>query len=102
MSEKMESTSREAEQGGLRTWAIVFAISFAFLAWGLFLYATIGDKGPPPWDYSIVQDIPGESPYSSRSQKLVPGGVQDKEVVGQHVKEPSKAQAAPGSHGRVP
>lgn len=102
MRDTLESTSHETDQGGLRTWAIVFAISFAFLVWGLFLYTTIGDKGPPPWDYSIVQDIPGESPYSSRSHKLVPGGVQDKEVVGQHVKEPPKVQVTPDSQGRVP
>jgi len=102
MREKMDSTSHETEHGTFRSWAIVFGISLAFLVWGLFLYTAIGDKGSPPWDYSIVPDIPGESPYSSRSYKLVPGAVQDKEVVGQHVMEPGKIPAPPPPQRSVP
>ena len=24
-----------------------------------------GDKGPPPWDFGVVEDVPGQSPYST-------------------------------------
>jgi len=44
---------------------IVMAIAISFLAWGLFIFFSVGDKGSPPWDFGIVQDIPGESAFST-------------------------------------
>ena len=44
---------------------IVMAIAISFLAWGLLIFFSVGDKGSPPWDFGIVQDIPGESAYST-------------------------------------
>jgi flagellar basal body-associated protein FliL len=44
---------------------IVLAIAISFLVWGLFIFFSVGDKGSPPWDFGIVQDIPGESAYST-------------------------------------
>ena len=26
----------------------------------------VGDKGPPSWDFGVVRDIPGESPYATQ------------------------------------
>jgi len=48
---------------------IVLAIAISFLAWGLFIFFSVGDKGSPPWDFGIVQDIPGESVYSTHPPK---------------------------------
>ena len=44
---------------------IVMAIALSFLVWGLLIFFSVGDKGSPPWDFGIVQDIPGESAYST-------------------------------------
>lgn len=48
---------------------IVLAIAISFLVWGLFIFFSVGDKGSPPWDFGIVQDIPGESAYSTHPPK---------------------------------
>ena len=48
---------------------IVLAIAISFFVWGLFVFFSVGDKGLPPWDFGIVQDIPGESAYSTHPPK---------------------------------
>jgi hypothetical protein len=48
-----------------RSWMIVIAIPAAFLVWGFFLFFMIGNKGSPAWDFSVVEDIPGKSAYST-------------------------------------
>jgi hypothetical protein len=53
-------------KGKLRSWIIVMAIVVLFFCWGLFVFFVVGDKGPPEWDFSVVEDIPGESPYSTQ------------------------------------
>ena len=50
---------------------IVLAIAISFLVWGLFIFFSVGDKGSPPWDFGIVQDIPGESAYSTHPPKAL-------------------------------
>jgi hypothetical protein len=89
------------DSGGsaLRSWLVVFGIAFAFLLWGFLVYYTVGDKGAPAWDFGVVQDIPGQSPYSTHQTKRLPHLVPPKEtgangVIGQHVKEgPGKTGA---------
>jgi len=46
-------------------WIIVVAIAILFVLWGLFIFFAVGDKGPPSWDFGVIKDIPGESPYST-------------------------------------
>jgi hypothetical protein len=54
------------EQGSsLKSWLVVIGIAVLFLCWGLVVYFTVGDKGPAPWRYGVVEDIPGESPFST-------------------------------------
>jgi len=50
----------------LKGWLFVVGLGLLFVCWGLFLFFTIGDKGPPSWDFGLVRDVPGESPYSTR------------------------------------
>ena len=50
-------------------WIIILAMAFLFIVWGLFIYVAVGDKGPPPWNFGVVSDIPGESPYSTERVK---------------------------------
>jgi hypothetical protein len=52
-------------KSNLRGWLIVVGVALLFLVWGLFIYFAIGDKGPPPWDFNVVKDIPGQSPVST-------------------------------------
>jgi hypothetical protein len=55
----------------MRSWLIIIGIAVLFVCWGLFVFFTIGDKGSPPWDFGVVKDIPGESPYSTH--RYTPG-----------------------------
>ncbi len=47
------------------SWVIIGIICSWVIAWGFFLYFSIGDKWPPGWDYRIVKDVPGQSEYST-------------------------------------
>ena len=58
-------TSGQQTKASLRGWLIVIAMAFLFVLWGLFIFFAVGDKGPPPWDFGVIQDVPGESPYST-------------------------------------
>ena len=58
-------SDREERKRSVRTWMIIVAMSFLFIMWGLFIFYAVGDKGPPSWDFGVVKDIPGESPYST-------------------------------------
>jgi hypothetical protein len=90
MHEKNNQAPGENIRAVIRSWSIVALIAATFLVWGLFLFFSVGDKGPPDWDYSIVRDIPGESPFSThRVRKFVPGKtpprLPEDRVNGQHV-----------------
>jgi hypothetical protein len=85
---------RESSKETLRSLGIALALAVFFFVWGLTIFFTVGEKGPPSWDFGIVQDIPGESPYSTHRIKevadLTPLPVPSKIFVDkQHVDEPS-------------
>jgi flagellar basal body-associated protein FliL len=62
----MEATfSNRKEKGTLRDWIIVVAMAVLFLVWGFLIFFMVGDKGSPSWDFGVIKDIPGESPYST-------------------------------------
>jgi nicotinamide riboside transporter PnuC len=58
-------TSEQKEKTNRVGWIIVVAIAILFVLWGLFIFFAVGDKGPPSWDFGVIKDIPGESPYST-------------------------------------
>jgi hypothetical protein len=62
-------TPNENDERTTRSLVIVVAIAISFLVWGLFIFFSVGDKGSPSWDFGIVQDIPGESAYSTHPSK---------------------------------
>lgn len=78
----------EAGKQGLRGWLIVGTLVLLFLFYGFFMYFAVGDKGPPPWDFGVVQDIPGQSSYSTHPPRQGKGT----EPEPQHLsRKPSKA-----------
>ncbi len=78
----------EEEKQGLRGWLIVGTLALLFLGYGFFMYFVVGDKGPPPWDFGVVEDVPGQSSYSTHTPRQRKGT----EPEPQHVsKKPSKA-----------
>jgi hypothetical protein len=104
-------TDEDETRSRFRSWVILVATAVGFLIWGSRLYYGVGDKGPPQWDYSVIPDIPGQSPYSTRSEKgysgLVPrsqtgGGTADGNISEQHVMEPSRPIQVPQPTTRRP
>ena len=49
----------------IKDWLVPIAIAALFLLWGLLIFFMVGNKGQPPWDFGVVDDIPGQSPYST-------------------------------------
>jgi hypothetical protein len=79
--------NQRIENGSFKTMVLIFALAASFLIWGFFLFYMIGDKGPPPWDFGIIQDIPGESVYST--QRSLSGRTSEPEP--QHVSQKPRA-----------
>lgn len=89
---KEDGNERKA---GLWSWALVCGLALAFLLYGLFMFVVVGDKGPPGWDFSTVEDIPGKSEYSTFPEP----GVTPKEPEPQHVS--GKPALVPGGKEKV-
>jgi len=82
------------DRGLIGSLVFIFVLAASFLAWGFLLFHTIGDKGPPSWEFGIVRDIPGESVYSTH--RPLPGKVSDPDP--QHVS--GRPRAAEGEERR--
>jgi len=67
MSEKSPEIPETFEK--IKTWLIVLLMVTGILSYGIFVYLTIGDKGPPAWRYGAIQDVPGESSFSTEPLK---------------------------------
>ena len=57
--------TEQKENSTLKDWLVPIAIAVLFLVWGLAIFFMVGNKGQPPWDFGVVDDIPGQSPYST-------------------------------------
>jgi len=55
----------QKETSTIKDWLVPIAIAALFLLWGLLIFFMVGNKGQPPWDFGVVEDIPGQSPYST-------------------------------------
>ena len=64
MSEKGSETLEK-----IKTWLILLLMVLGILTYGIVTYVTIGDKGPPAWNYGAIKDVPGESPFSTEPVK---------------------------------
>jgi hypothetical protein len=58
----------DARNSQWRAWILVVAMAFLFLAWGIFIFFMVGDKGNPGWNFGVVKDTPGESVYSTERE----------------------------------
>lgn len=67
MSENLSKRQDRLEK--IKTWLIVLLMVVGILGYGTIVYLSIGDKGPPPWRYGAIPDVPGESPFSTESVK---------------------------------
>jgi hypothetical protein len=70
MTRSDQKKRAEEDQEDYRTmllhgWVVVCGIAFIFVVYGFFAFFVIGDKQPADWDFGNVQDIPGQSPYST-------------------------------------
>jgi hypothetical protein len=84
-----------------RTWLWLTVLTVGTLIWGFLLYFTVGDKGPPPWDFGAVDDLPGGSPYSTYGPLQFPGTAPHPIVAGPEV-DPQHVRARPGAGGLQP
>jgi hypothetical protein len=57
--------AEQKENSTLKDWLVPIAIAVLFVVWGLLIFFLVGNKGQPPWDFGAVEDIPGQSPYST-------------------------------------
>ncbi len=87
MGEEDRDPVRERKEA-IYGWAIVAGLSAAVLLWGLVVFWTVGDP-KPRWDFGVVADVPGESPYSTWTpqSKEFPGAVRHPVVAGPTVEE---------------
>ncbi len=85
------------EGGNLKSWAIISGLTVAVFLWGFLIFFTVGDKGLPPWDYTILPDVPGKSVYSTEGARNYSGEVPKAGqkaggmVLQQHVRERPQA-----------
>jgi hypothetical protein len=63
----MKASTNGERKVMLRSWLVVVGIAVLFLIWGLWVFISVGDKGPPGWDFGVVEDVPGQSPYATES-----------------------------------
>ncbi len=57
--------AEQEEKSTIRDWLIPIAIAVLFFLWGLLIFFMVGNKGQPSWNFGVVEDIPGQSPYST-------------------------------------
>jgi hypothetical protein len=60
-----KTVAEQAKKSNFKSWLVPCAIAALFLVWGLAIFFLVGDKGPPAWDFGVVEVIPGQSPYST-------------------------------------
>ena len=87
---------REEQKGSLKLWVIVCGLSLAFLAYGLIAFLTVGDKGPPVWDFGVVPDTPGKSGFSiAADQSASPEQIEEQHVAGKPSSSETPAREKP-------
>jgi hypothetical protein len=55
---------RHRKEASVALWLVIWLLMLGILLQGHFAFKVVGDVGSPTWDYGIVQDVPGQSPYA--------------------------------------
>ena len=60
----MKMVRKAQKQSVLKTWSMIFSLLALILFQGALAFYVVGDQGQPDWDFSVIKDVPGESPYA--------------------------------------
>jgi hypothetical protein len=55
---------KKRKKASVALWLILWLLILGILLQGHFAFKVVGDAGPTNWDYGIVKDVPGQSPYA--------------------------------------
>jgi hypothetical protein len=64
MKYRTELESKMPKQSTLGVWVVIVLLLALIFGKGLMAFFVIGDLGQPHWNYGVVPDVPGESPYA--------------------------------------
>ena len=78
------------QKDALITIFVFTSLSVLLVIYAFFLYFAVGTKGRPPWFYGSIEDVPGQSQYSTSISKRfflneTSPARENGEVSGQHV-----------------
>jgi hypothetical protein len=80
---EMNMTNEREGKESWKLWIIIGGLSLAFLLYGLVMFIAVRDKGPPGWDFGVVEDTPGKSIFSTmREQPIGTKGPEEQHVSG--------------------
>ncbi len=60
----MTMEPRQPKESPIALWLILWLLMLGILLQGHFAFKVVGDMGSPVWDYGVVKDVPGQSPYA--------------------------------------
>ena len=60
----MTTGNNQSNASSVPLWLVVWLLLLGILLQGHFAFKVVGDLGQPTWDYGIVRDVPGQSPYA--------------------------------------
>jgi hypothetical protein len=101
-----DAQSRDEKRESLKSWLIMIVLPLLVTLWGLLIWTVVGDRGLIRWDYSIRQDVPGESVYSTQKNRefggLGPAATSEPTVVRQHVMgQKRESEEVPTKSGEI-
>jgi hypothetical protein len=60
----MTTEERQRKEASVALWLILWLLILGILLQGHFAFKVVGDAGPKSWDFGVVKDVPGQSPYA--------------------------------------
>lgn len=60
----METEHEKKSESALKTWIVIFLLLGIVIFQGYLCFSVVGDQGQPQWDFGVIKDVPGESPYA--------------------------------------
>jgi hypothetical protein len=90
---EIDMTEERKDRKSWKLWIMIAGLSLAFLLYGLVMFLAVGDKGPPDWDFGVIEDTPGKSIFSTVPEQPVGTmGPEEQHVAG----KPSLAETPTG------